>query len=206
MSETCQPKAPEETIPTSEAPFKWGPGAPRGAKAVFTRIIKEGANVPLFIGQTLINALRDLGYNDTTSAICEFVDNSVQWGASQVRVYFNESGKKGRKRFNILVLDDGAGMAPNVLRAATAFGGSMCFDNRSGIGRYGIGMKGAALSMGQLLDITSWQERDAFYSMELDITGVGTLLTKDPNRHERQVRVQNRTCDCARKMTNDNVE
>jgi hypothetical protein len=173
MSESTHIKAPEDTTPPTEVPFKWGPGTPRGAKAVFTRIIKEGANVPLFIGQTLVNALRDLGYNDTTSAICEFVDNSVQWGAEEVRVYFNESGKKGQKRLDVLVVDDGAGMAPNVLRAATAFGGSMCFDNRSGIGRYGIGMKGAALSMGRLLEIISWQERGAFYSMELDISDVG---------------------------------
>jgi hypothetical protein len=124
MSETAQTKTVEDTTPTIETP--------RGATAVFTRIIKEGANVPLFIGQTLVNALRDLGYNDTTSAVCEFVDNSVQWGAKEVRVYFNESGRKGNKRLDILIADDAAGMAPNVLRAATAFGGSMCFDNRNG--------------------------------------------------------------------------
>src|SRR5437773_11044108 len=100
MSEPIQTRTADEAVPTIESPFSWGPGTPRGAKAVFTRIIKEGANVPLFIGQTLVNALRDLGYNDTTSAICEFVDNSVQWGAKEVRVYFNESGKKGQKRID----------------------------------------------------------------------------------------------------------
>lgn len=173
MSETIQSKTPEETTTTTEVPFRWGPKTPRGAKAVFMRIIKEGANVPLFIGQTLVNALRDLGYNDTTSAVCEFVDNSIQWGAKEVRVYINESGKRGQKRLDVLVLDTGDGMAPNVLRAATAFGGSMCFDNRSGIGRYGVGMKGAALSMGPVLDIISWQEPGAFYEMTLDINDIG---------------------------------
>jgi len=174
MSETIQAIPPtDESSPTPEAPFSWGEKMPRGAKSVFTRIIKEGANVPLFIGQTLANALRDLGYNDTTSAVCEFVDNSIQWGAKEVRVYFNESGKKGNKRVDVLVLDNANGMAPNVLRAATAFGGSMCFENRSGIGRYGIGMKGAALSMGQVLDIISWQEPNAFYCMTLDLTEIG---------------------------------
>ncbi len=174
MSETIQARPPAEEIsPTTDAPFSWGEKMPRGAKSVFTRIIKEGANVPLFIGQTLANALRDLGYNDTTSAVCEFVDNSIQWGAREVRIYFNESGKKGKKHIDVLVLDNASGMAPNVLRAATAFGGSMCFENRSGIGRYGIGMKGAALSMGQVLDIISWQEPNAFYSMTLDLTEIG---------------------------------
>jgi hypothetical protein len=173
MSEPVYTKTTDDTTPATDSPFSWGPGTPRGAKTVFTRIIKEGANVPLFIGQTLVNALRDLGYNDTTSAICEFVDNSIQWGAKEVRVYFNESGRKGQKRLDVLVADDGGGMAPNVLRAATAFGGSMCFDNRAGIGRYGVGMKGAALSMGSMLQIISWQDRAAFYSMELDVNDVG---------------------------------
>lgn len=173
MSENMHVQSTDEPVASPDMPFRWGPGTPRGAKAVFTRIIKEGATVPLFIGQTLVNALRDLGYNDTTSAVCEFVDNSVQWGAEEVRVYFHESRKKGKKRIDVLVIDDGVGMAPNVLRASTAFGGSMCFDNRAGIGRYGMGMKGAALSMGKVLQITSWQEARAFYSMDLDINDVG---------------------------------
>ena len=58
---------------------QWGDDAPRGARAVLTRIIKDGANVPLFLGQTLINSLRDVGYNHTTSAICEHVDS--RWRA-----------------------------------------------------------------------------------------------------------------------------
>src|SRR5262249_34101756 len=84
-----------------------------------------------------------------------------------------ESGRKGQKRIDVLVLDDGTAMAPNVLRASMAFGGSMCFDNRSGIGRYGMGMEGAALSRGRQLGVLSWQERSALYSMELDIADVG---------------------------------
>ena len=37
---------------------QWGKGAPRGGRAVFSRVVKEGANVPLFLAQTVINALR----------------------------------------------------------------------------------------------------------------------------------------------------
>jgi hypothetical protein len=163
------------SISTFEAPTPdalaahWGPNAPRGARAVLTRIVKEGANVPLFLGQTLVNALRDLGYNDTTSAICEHVDNAVQWGANEVRIYFNELGRKNEKKIDVLVYDNGVGMAPNVLRAVTAFGGSLCFENREGIGRYGMGMKAAALSISPRLEIYSWQERGAVYNMDLDV-------------------------------------
>lgn len=159
--------------PTENPVAHWGPNAPKGARAVLGRIVKEGANVPLFLGQTLVNALRDLGYNDTTSAICEHVDNAVQWNATEIRVYFHETGRRGsERRIDVLVYDNGVGMAPNVLRAVTAFGGSMCYDNRSGIGRYGMGMKAAALSISPTLEIHSWQERSAFYSMVLDVNDI----------------------------------
>ena len=139
---------------TSVSPeAQWGADAPKPARAVFARYIKEGANVPLFVGQTMINALRDLGYNNTTSAICEHVDNSFQWGAKDVRLFFHEKGRKGSRKIDVLVLDNGIGMSPNVLRAVTAFGGSMCYDNRETVGKYGMGMKAAALSMGTVLEI-----------------------------------------------------
>lgn len=157
---------------------QWGSNAPKGARAVFSRIIKEGANVPLFVGQTMINALRDLGYNHTTSAICEHVDNAFQWGAQNVRLYFHEKGKKKEARkIDVLVLDDGVGMAPNVLRAVTAFGGSLCYDNRETVGKYGMGMKAAALSMGPTLEIYSWQESGAIYRMILDTVDLSNQNT-----------------------------
>jgi len=151
----------------------WGDDAPRGGKAVLNRIIKEKATVPLFFGQTLISSLRDVGYNSTTSALCEHVDNAIQWGATEIRVYFRQSGKPGAYKTDALVLDNGSGMAPNILRFATSFGGSMVFDNRTGIGRYGMGMKTAALSMCPVMDLYSWQEAGAYYNMILDVEAIG---------------------------------
>jgi len=168
---------PEETtqsIPEADLQNPgWGEDAPRGGKAVLNRIIKEKATVPLFFGQTLISSLRDVGYNSTTSALCEHVDNAIQWGATEVRVYFRQIGKKGEYQTDVLVLDNGSGMAPNILRFATSFGGSMVFDNRSGIGRFGMGMKTAALSMSPIMDLYSWQEAGAYYNMTLDVDAIG---------------------------------
>ena len=152
---------------------QWGDDAPRGARAVLSRIIKDGANVPLFLGQTLINSLRNVGYNHTTSAVCEHVDNSIEAGASEIRVYFGESGPKNRRTFSVLVLDNGKGMSPNVLKVACAFGGSLRFGNRHGIGRYGMGMKDAALSMSPVLDVYSWQAPGAYYTLTLDVAAIG---------------------------------
>jgi hypothetical protein len=173
-------------VPDTEAP-QWGERAPKGAKAVFSRMIKDGASVPLFLSQTLMSSLRDVGYNSTTSAICEHVDNAIQWGATEVRVYFNQRGRKGDWKIDVLVLDNGKGMAPNVLKVACAFGGSMLYDNRTGIGRYGMGMKTAALSMGPLFEVYSWQALDTYYRMILDVQDVGQAQANVVNLPEPQL-------------------
>jgi hypothetical protein len=74
-------------------------------------------------------------------------------------------------------MDNGVGMSPNVLRAVTAFGGSLCYDNRDTVGKYGMGMKAAALSMGPTLEIFSWQEPGAIYRMILDTEGISNERT-----------------------------
>lgn len=150
----------------------WGDAAPKGGRAVLQRILKEGTKVPLFLGQTLVNSLRDVGYNDTISAVCEHVDNSLQWDASEVRVYFHEQKDKASKSVDVMIVDNGSGMAPHVLQVATSFGGSMVYENRSSIGRYGVGMKAAALSMSPVMELYSWQDDRAFYRMILDVNEI----------------------------------
>jgi Histidine kinase-, DNA gyrase B-, and HSP90-like ATPase len=151
----------------------WSSDAPRGGRAVLTRILKESATVPLFFAQTLVQSLRDVGYNNTTSALCEHVDNAIEAGASEIRIYFRQIGRRGAQDTDILVYDNGRGMPPNVLKVATSFGGSMSYGNRKGIGRFGMGMKTAALSVSPVMELYSWQEKAAFYNMTLDTTAVG---------------------------------
>jgi hypothetical protein len=178
MSETNIQQAVPETTQGAEPDAadispQWGASAPRGGKTVVNRVLKDGARVPLFLGQTLIQSLRDLGYNSTTSALCEHVDNALQWGASEVRIYFRQTGKQPNQRIDAMVYDNGKGMAEHVLKMAMAFGGSMVYDDRAGIGRYGMGMKAAALNIAPSVDVYSWQERGAFYSMTLDVEKIG---------------------------------
>src|SRR5258708_1186821 len=81
----------------------WAADAPRGGRAVLTRILKESATVPLFFAQTLVQSLRDGGYNTTTSALCEHVDNAIEAGATGIRVYFRQVGRRGAHETDILV-------------------------------------------------------------------------------------------------------
>jgi hypothetical protein len=158
---------------TEVSALDWAADAPRGGKAVMGRILKESATVPLFFGQTLIHSLRDMGYNHTTSALCEHIDNALQASATEIRVFVRQSGTRGEYQIDAAVFDNGAGMSPTVLKVATSFGGSTTFGNRKGIGRFGMGMKTAALSMSPVLEIYSWQERGAIYNMTLDVEAVG---------------------------------
>ena len=171
---------------TGDYDLNWSSDAPKGGKTVLNRMLKDGANVPLFFAQTLVSSLRDQGYNDTTSALCEHVDNAVQARASEVRIYIRQVGKPGAYTTDIAVLDNGIGMAPNVLKVAMAFGGSMNYNDRSGIGRFGMGMKTAALSMSPLVEFYSWQEPGAIYNIALDVEAVGrersnSVLLPDPD-------------------------
>ncbi|WP_424140478.1 ATP-binding protein [Roseomonas chloroacetimidivorans] len=167
ISDDIPGAAPDE--PTLE----WSSDAPRGGRAVMGRILKDKATVPLFFAQTLIQSLRDVGYDHTTSALCEHVDNAIQAGAKEVRVFFRQTGKRGEYRIDAAVYDDGRGMAPATLKVATSFGGSLNFNNRKGIGRFGMGMKTAALSMSPVMELYSWQEAGAFYNMTLDVEAIG---------------------------------
>jgi Histidine kinase-, DNA gyrase B-, and HSP90-like ATPase len=112
---------PENTREVPESVLNWAPDAPKGGKAVMNRVLKDGASVPLFFAQTLIASLRDVGYNTTTSAVCEHVDNAIQAGATEIRVYFRQTGKQKEAVIDAAIYDNGSEMAPNVLKVATSF-------------------------------------------------------------------------------------
>src|SRR5256885_13537981 len=80
----------------------WASDAPRGGRAVLTRILKESATVLLFFAQTLVQSLRDVGYNNTTSALCEHVDNAIESGATEIRIFFRQFGRKGAFETDIM--------------------------------------------------------------------------------------------------------
>lgn len=172
---TSTETVPEEIANEGSATegLNWGEDAPRGGKVVMNRVLRDGAKVPLFFGQTLIQSLRDVGYNHTTSALCEHVDNALQAKAREIRIFFRQSGKRGEYQIDACVYDDGHGMSQTVLKAATAFGGSLSYGNREGIARFGMGMKTAALSMSPVMELFSWQEAGAFYNMTLDVDAIG---------------------------------
>jgi len=105
-----------------------------------------------------IQATRDSGYKGTASAISELVDNSIQAGAKRISITVIAPAADGEeKTIEISVLDNGCGMDPFTLRQALRFGGSTRFGDRSGLGRYGMGLPNASLSQARRVAVYTWQ-------------------------------------------------
>ena len=75
----------------------------------------------------------------------------------------------------ITVVDDGEGMDASTLGAALTFGGSSRFNDRSSLGRYGMGLPNGTLSRSRRVEVYTWRGEDALRSvLDLDrITAEG---------------------------------
>jgi hypothetical protein len=109
-----------------------------------------------------IQATRDSGYKGTASAISELVDNSIQAGASRIAISVTAvPSAEEEKALEVSVLDNGCGMDLFTLRQALRFGGSSRFGDRSGLGRYGMGLPNASLSQARRVMVYTWQSSGA---------------------------------------------
>ena len=100
----------------------------------------SGASVITPSAARLTESLRDIGY-DFPAAVADIVDNSIAAGASRVDVTIGFDGEEPR----VAIADDGEGMMPAGLLEALRFGSCRAY-GRGELGRYGLGLKTAALS------------------------------------------------------------
>ena len=103
-----------------------------------------------------VKAMRDNGYKNAAYAIAELIDNSLQAGASAVELLCVETeeqltSRRRRRIRNVAVLDNGIGMNSDVLRMALQFGNGTRLDDRTGIGRFGMGLPSASISQCQAI-------------------------------------------------------
>ena len=109
-----------------------------------------------------VKAMRDNGYKNAAYAIAELFDNSLQAGARAVELLCVEAEeqltqRRRRRIKNVAVLDNGIGMNSEVLRMALQFGNGTHLNDRTGIGRFGMGLPNASISQCRRLDVWSWQ-------------------------------------------------
>lgn len=130
-----------------------------------------------------VQAMRDNGYKNTAYAIAELIDNSVQAGASSVELLCQEEetlvNKRVRRRLSsVAILDNGHGMDRQVLQMALQFGNGTHLNDRSGIGRFGMGLPSASISQCRKFEVWSWQggTENALYTfVDLDLVRSGEM-------------------------------
>lgn len=136
-----------------------------------------------------VQATRDSGYKDTSSAVAELVDNSLQAGATSISISVAVNGEEGKHPIVLTVIDNGSGMDSRTLRTALRFGGSTRFNNREGLGRYGMGLPNSSFSQAQRVTIHTWASKrgqvlTSYLDLEEIASGELTQIPK-PNRVKR---------------------
>jgi hypothetical protein len=102
-----------------------------------------------------VEAMRSVGYSPPT-ALAELVDNSITAGARNITIRMSLPRSPAIGGY-ITVEDDGRGMAPAQLAEAMRWGESSPGRQRqpNDLGRFGLGMKTASVSMGRSLTVAS---------------------------------------------------
>lgn len=101
--------------------------------------------------------MRSSGYKDTSYAVGELVDNSIDAGGKHVEILCKDTTQRGRRTLDeIAVLDDGSGMDSEGLRSSLLFGDGTR-DGQKHIGKFGMGLPNASLSQCKRVDVYSWQ-------------------------------------------------
>lgn len=119
--------------------------------------LDKDRGAPLVADHQFILATRSTGYRSLTAALAELIDNAIQADARIIRIFINEDRQQGHKEITIGVLDDGCGMDKHTLVKALQFGGSNRFDDRSGFGRFGMGLPNSSVSQSRRLEVYTWR-------------------------------------------------
>ncbi|MFO1003467.1 MAG: ATP-binding protein [Planctomycetaceae bacterium] len=134
-------------------------------KAMFDSAEAAPQPVDLVLADKALLSLRASGH-DYCSAIGEVFDNSIQANANNIRLKLftdkrvvGKNAKKTEVVERVAIGDDGDGMSADVLHRALQLGYSSRYDDRTGMGRFGVGAKLGGISIARRLEI--WSRKSA---------------------------------------------
>src|SRR5437763_3149608 len=127
----------------------------------------DGRDDLIEVGRAL-ESMRDAGF-DLTAAAGEPIDNSIEAAASIIRVLTVNS--KDKKAVDSMAFaDNGRGIPPDILPHVLRMGYSTRYDARKGLGRFGVGLKLAGLSVARRLEVvTKPAGGNKLYQVYLDL-------------------------------------
>lgn len=114
---------------------------------------------------------------DCYSAYGEVIDNSIQADANDIRIKFEEKkdrqNTKSKKIGRVLFADNGHGMDPDLLHKCLKLGHSSRYNDRSGIGRFGVGMTLGAIHECRRIEVYSKTVGGSWHYTYLDLDEIG---------------------------------
>jgi hypothetical protein len=130
----------------------------------------KGGGLGLVFADAFLRGMRDIGYKDTSWALCEEVDNSIQAGANVIAIRFGyaKGNKTEVKPDMIAVIDNGVGMIPPMIGYAVRWGGTDREGDRKGFGRYGYGLPSSAVSFCKTYTAYSKVRGGKWYAVRVD--------------------------------------
>lgn len=123
-----------------------------------------------------IQATRDSGYKGTGSAVAELVDNALQAGATRIDILVAQVGGDANSLM-LEVSENGCGMSSATLTQAVRFGGSSRFNDRTGLGRYGMGLPNSSFSQARRVEVVTWRSHRDVWSAALDLDEIAAGKT-----------------------------
>ena len=159
-------------------------------------------DVKLVNDATALLSLRDSDF-DSYSAFGEVVDNSIQAQSTDIKIKVDYEVDRHRSRKKTYAVmkevafgDNGCGMSSDTLHRCMQLGYSSRFNDRSGIGRFGVGMTLAAINQCKHIEIYSKQEGAVWHWTYVDldeITSDPPTMSHIPIPEERKIPDQYRS-------------
>ena len=108
---------------------------------------------------------------DSNSAYGEVLDNSIQAGAKNIKINFTTSLIKKKEILETVSFgDDGIGMSPEIVENCLTQGFSSRYNDRTGIGRFGVGMTKAFMNQCLVCEVYSKEKDKDWYYTKVDIS------------------------------------
>ena len=115
-----------------------------------------------------MESMRDSGY-DLSAAVGEVVDNSIEAKAHNIKIQTNFEKGKTKKITEMAFSDDGIGVPSDFLNHMLTMGSSTRYNKRNSLGRFGMGLKIAGISLGKRIEVYTRQKGGPLYFVYIDL-------------------------------------
>lgn len=127
-----------------------------------------------------LQSLRDSDF-DVYSAYGEVIDNAIQADAKWIKISFDTKKSSSKRPYfllnEVVFSDNGKGMDKETLHRCMQMGFSSRYNDRKGIGRFGVGMTLASINQCKRVDVYSRQDSGSWLHIYVDLDEIMNKTT-----------------------------